>query len=82
MQKYIGKKLLDDTSRNQDFIINEVLFEDDTVILGKALPEDDDDERSVYFMAYKETGNVFCKELMFYYMEQWRIKYSALDDRS
>lgn len=70
MQKYIGKKLFDDTSRNQDFIINEVLFEDDNVILGKALPEDDDDEKPVYFMAYKKTGNVFSKELMFYYMEK------------
>lgn len=70
MQKYIGKKLFDDTGRNQDFIISEVLFQDDNVILGKAFPEDDDDEKSVYFMACKETGNVFCKELMFYYIEQ------------
>jgi len=69
MQEYVGKKLFDDTSRNQDFVINKVLFEDENVILGEALPEDNDDSEAIYFMAYKETGNVFSKELMFYYME-------------
>lgn len=69
MKEYIGKKLFDDTNRNQDFFISHVLFEDENVILGKALPEDNDSAEPIYFIAYKETGNVFCKDLMFYYME-------------
>ncbi len=69
MHEHIGKKLFDDTSRNQDFIVSHVLFEDENIILGKALPEDNDNVEPIYFMAHKETGSVFSKELMFYYME-------------
>ena len=47
MQEYVGKKLFDDTSRNQDFVINKVLFKDENVILGEALPEYNDDSDAV-----------------------------------
>lgn len=69
MQEHIGKKLFDDTGKNSDFVISNVLFEDDSIILGQAHSEEHENNKTVYFMVHKETGEVVSKELMFYYME-------------
>ena len=69
MQEYIGKKLFDDTGRNPDYTINNVLFEGPIVIFGQAHSEENGHNENIYFMVYKESREVVSKDLMFYYME-------------
>ncbi len=56
--------IYDDTGRGDEFEVNKILYEDDTIIVAEASNEWY--SKPLKVIIYKEDGEVACQELLFY----------------